>query len=233
MKSLFVTGTDTDAGKTWISCLLIRQLTAPAVRVAAYKPACSGADTVDNTLRWNDIDALADTLGSDTDPAHICPQRFTAALAPNVAARQENRQIDEQLLLNGFRHWQTTADYLVVEGVGGLLCPLSDQTTVADLASAMKIPLLIVAANRLGVINHTALTIDAAEKRHLPIAAVVINETTASQSEDTTVLRNLNVQELHRICGHYPLFRCGHKSTQLEPVNPPATQLPSLTHLFK
>ena len=206
---LFVTGTDTGVGKTHVTCLIVRQLLAAGVRVAAYKPACSGAvvqhdgqspdekdpvsiNRVDTSRssreaattvrgpqrtipRWDDIDRLyAATSGIWPDDT-ICPQRFVAPLAPPVAARLEGRSVDTRLLVDGAYRF-SNADVLLIEGAGGWLSPLADETTVADLAIELNAPVLIVARAGLGTINHTLLTVEAVRSRGLIVAGVILNE---------------------------------------------------------
>ncbi|HUG93185.1 MAG TPA: dethiobiotin synthase [Planctomycetaceae bacterium] len=189
-RGLFITGTDTGVGKTWVAALLARELRAQGLTVGAYKPAATGACTdPDGRLRWQDVDALAAVLGGTWDPARICPQRFIAPLAPPVAARGEGRSVDRDLLVRGAAWWSGQVEVLLIEGVGGLLCPLTDGETVADLAAGLRLPLLVVARQALGTINHTLLTIEAARGRGLAIAGVILNEV-APASGDPSVATN-------------------------------------------
>lgn len=177
MRGLFITGTDTGVGKTMVAATIIRTLRESGHRVGAYKPVCSGAEVgEDGAPVWTDIQALAAALGDDVPLEKICPQRFAAPLAPPAAAALEGRRVDEPGLSAGVDSWRASAEILVVEGVGGLLCPLSDASTVADFAGRLGFPLVIVAALRLGAINQTLLTIEVARGRKLPIAGVLLNQ---------------------------------------------------------
>lgn len=172
MQGLFFTGTDTGIGKTWVTSIAARHLSAQGVAVGVYKPTASGVEDG----RWADVVALAEAVGGGFPEERICPQRFAAPLAPPEAARQENRTVDPVLLRTGTEWWEKQVEVLLVEGVGGLLCPLTDTETIADLAADLAWPLVIVARNSLGTINHTLLTIDAARNRDLEIAGVVLNQ---------------------------------------------------------
>src|SRR5690606_6781856 len=110
------------------------------------KPVCSGGvpDGAGGIV-WDDVRSLASAVGNAFPDDRICPQRFLAPLAPPVAARREGRRVDADLLRQGARWWQGRVDLLLVEGVGGLLCPLPDDETVADLAGDLGWPLIIVA----------------------------------------------------------------------------------------
>ncbi|MEX1098081.1 MAG: dethiobiotin synthase [Planctomycetales bacterium] len=190
---LFVTGTDTGVGKTYLTALVVRALREAGVRVGACKPACSGAATdAAGMTRWEDIAALSDALGGEFSDELICPQRFLAPLAPPVAARVEGKSVDARLLRDCVARWGERVDVLLVEGVGGLLCPLTERETVADLAADLGYPLVIVGRLGLGTINHTLLTVEAARARTLPIAGIVLSETappprhgTAPSAEET------------------------------------------------
>jgi len=191
MHTIFVTGTDTNVGKTYVSCLLIRKLRAGGRAIGAYKPVCSGAE-FDATGRpfWSDIEALRSAAGAELPLDFICPQRFLAAAAPNVAAELEGSTVSNDLLLNGFTRWKTRVDGLIVEGAGGVFCPLSDQITVLDLATQIQAPVIVVAANRLGVISHTRLTVDRLHQSGLDVAAVILNETQVTDTADPAISTN-------------------------------------------
>lgn len=175
-RGLFVTGTDTNVGKTHIATMIIRDLRVGGHRVGAYKPACSGAITDCTGVRWDDLERLRSALGTDVPDDLICPQRFLAPLAPTMAAQAEGRQVDFDLLIQGANRWHPHADLLIVEGAGGLLAPVAEAKTVADLALALEYPLIIVARCGLGTINHTLLTVEAAQLRGLSVAGVVLNQ---------------------------------------------------------
>lgn len=172
---IFITGIDTGVGKTHVTCLLARELIAKGHSVGIYKPACSGADRTDPlNPRWLDLEQLSEALGNRFPLDWICPQRFQAPLAPPEAARLEGRGVDEQLLVSGIDVWRGEVEMVLVEGVGGWLCPLTDHSTIADLARKLAFPVLVVAANRLGMINHTLLTLQSITFLGLsPLAAVV------------------------------------------------------------
>ena len=106
----------------------------------------------------------------------VCPQRFRAPLAPPVAARQEGRTVDSELLRRGADWWRDRADVLVVDGAGGLLSPLTQTESVADLARDLGFPLILVARPGLGTINHTLLTVQVLRAAKVRVAGVVINQ---------------------------------------------------------
>lgn len=195
---LFVTGTDTEVGKTYVTALIAHSLRKEGVRVGAYKPVCSGGETgLDGRLVWPDIETLAEAIDGRDATERICPQRFVAPLAPPVAARLEDRSIDADLLRRGRDWWNDRADFLLVEGVGGLLCPLTEEETVADLAADLGYPLIVVARLGLGTINHTLLTVEVAQSRGLKVAGIVLNEIVPNPEDRAT---QTNPREIARRC---------------------------------
>lgn len=169
---LFVIGTDTEVGKTFVSCQLARLLVARGVRVGVYKPVASGS----SEPHASDAELLQAAAGQACEIQHVCPQQFAAPLAPPIAASLEGREVDESLLLSGANWWLGRCDLLLIEGAGGALSPISKQLTVLDLAVQFAYPLLLVVADRLGAVNHTLLTLEVAEKRGLRVEAVVMNK---------------------------------------------------------
>lgn len=190
MRGLFITGTDTGVGKTYVACEVVRELREAGHRVGVLKPACSGALLdADGQPHWDDLDRLRSVLGRDVPGDRICPQRFLAPLAPPVAAQQEGRSVEVDAIQRSFDAWQSECDILIVEGAGGVLCPLTDQLNMADLADRFDLPLLIVARLGLGTINHTLLTVEAARQRRLPVAGIIFNEPLAS-ADDLSMATN-------------------------------------------
>lgn len=159
---LFVTGTDTGVGKTYVAALIARQLRAAGRKVGVYKPAASGCPPQAGGLQCPDAEALWEAAGRPGTLSAVCPQVFRAALAPHLAAEAEGRRLDHQLLEDGFRHWQERSEVVVVEGAGGLFSPLGDDLYVADLAHRFGLPLVVVSRNVLGTINQTVQTLIAA-----------------------------------------------------------------------
>lgn len=203
MLGLFITGTDTGVGKTQAACLIARQAAARGLRVGAYKPVCSGAEfEASGQPAWDDIQRLHSAINVPATINDICPQRFLAPLAPPLAAREEQRSIDAAQLRNGISIWRDRVDLLLVEGAGGLFCPLTETQTFAEFAVDVGFPILIVARPSLGTINHTLLTIAAARAHRLHIAGVIFCETTTA-SDDPSV--PTNAAEIERRSG-IPVF---------------------------
>ncbi len=189
---LFITGTDTEVGKTYVAALIARALTAAGRKVGVYKPAASGCRRDGNVLVSNDAIALWEAAGRPGELDRVCPQRFLAPLAPHLAARAEGKCIDAALLRNGIEYWQQRSEIVLVEGVGGLLSPIGEEDYVADLAEQFALPLVVVSKNILGTINATLQTLVTAAtfRDGLEIAGVVLNNPTPPPSDDASLETN-------------------------------------------
>lgn len=164
-KTLFFAGTDTDVGKTYVASLAAKSLHHSGVRVGVYKPVASGCTIQEGQLVASDAQQLWQAAGKPRSLDDVCPQKFVAAVAPNVAARAEGRAVDREWLLSGANAWREHCDVLIVEGAGGLLSPLADGLLNIDFYKRLRpAELVIVAANRLGVIHQTLSTCAAAKQ---------------------------------------------------------------------
>jgi dethiobiotin synthetase len=168
---IFVTGTDTGVGKTLVSVALITAFRKAALKVGTMKPIETGVGE-DGPL---DAIALRDAAGSTAPLSTICPQQFALPAAPNAAASAEGREVDLDQIDAAYETLAKGRDLMVVEGAGGLLVPIRDDWTMAELAHSLDLPLLVVARASLGTINHTALTLEVAASKRLPVLGVIIS----------------------------------------------------------
>jgi dethiobiotin synthetase len=210
---LFITGTDTGVGKTYVTARIAEALVASGRQVGVYKPVASGC-----SAGGADPDILWRAAGRPGRKERVCPQTFTAALAPHQAARQEGKAVDPDLLRRGVRYWQERSDIVLVEGVGGLLSPVTEQEYVADLACDFGYPLVVVAPNVLGVINQTLQTLvtAAAFRDGLSVAGVVLNE--AGLDGEGDLSRKTNREELITRCVPPVLAYLARDATAFEPI---------------
>ncbi|HUR85353.1 MAG TPA: dethiobiotin synthase [Solirubrobacteraceae bacterium] len=170
-RGIFVTGTDTGAGKTVVAAAIVAALRASGVRVAAHKPVVTGSD--EPAGAWPaDHELLAAAAG--VSAGEVCPRTFGPAVSPHLAAELAGASLDFDALVRTARAAGAGADALVVEGVGGLLVPLDATHDVRDLAVALGLALVIAARPGLGTINHSLLTIEAARAAGLDVRAVVL-----------------------------------------------------------
>jgi dethiobiotin synthetase len=197
---LFITGTDTGVGKTYITAMIARELVKAGKRVGVYKPVASGCHAdASGRLISDDAVALWEAAGRPGDLDRVCPQRFLAPLSPYRAASIEGREIDAELLRSGLDYWQAESDIVLVEGIGGLMCPLGEDEYVADLAEEFGYPLIIVARNALGAVSQTlsALIVAATFRDGLEVAGVILNE---AQPDPADVSVRTNPTDLTARC---------------------------------
>jgi dethiobiotin synthetase len=177
VRGLFVTGTGTGVGKTVLSASLLAAMVAAGERVRAHKPVVTGLDERPVTGAWPpDHVLLASVAG--LQPEEVAPLRYRPAVSPHLAARLAGETIDPDDLIARARATTKAAveaeSMLIVEGVGGLMVPLTEELTVRDLAVALGLPMLIAAEPGLGTISHTLLTLEAARAVGLDVRAVVL-----------------------------------------------------------
>ena len=175
--SCFVTGTDTEIGKTLVSAAILHKLVASGQRACGMKPIAAGATPgVDGLLHNEDADMLA-AAGNVHLPQRITtPYMFAEPAAPHIVAARAGVTIDAATIIAAFAEIQAASDAVVVEGVGGFHVPLGDDFDTADLAAQLNLPVVLVVGVRLGCISHALLTVEAVVRRGLVIAGWVANE---------------------------------------------------------
>ena len=179
MRGLFITGTDTGVGKTFVSCALARGLRAAGVDVGVMKPIETGVPAEGP----EDARALRLAAGAEDPLDLICPVRFSLPASPEAAARAEQRTASIEAVREAFASLARRHPFMLVEGAGGLLVPIDAHSDMADLARELDLPLLLVSRAGLGTVNHTRLSLEAAEARGLDVFGVVISHSTADESE--------------------------------------------------
>ncbi|GAB2881319.1 dethiobiotin synthase [Uliginosibacterium flavum] len=171
----FLTGTDTEIGKTFASCALLHAWRAQGLSAVGYKPVAAGAELLDGT--WSNADARQ--LQSASSPGfsltQINPLCLRAAIAPHLAAQLEARPITLAPILQGFAQLRPQAERIVVEGVGGFRVPLGKDFDSADLALELGLPVILVVGLRLGCINHALLSFEAIAARGLSLVGWIGN----------------------------------------------------------
>ena len=172
---LFVTGTDTGVGKSLVAVGLMERLRAAGLSVAGFKPVAAGCDRTGDGLRNEDALALQ-TAGSLPLPYQtVNPYAFEPPIAPHIAAAEAGVEVTVERLVERYAELRGQADTVVVEGAGGWLVPLNERETLADLAVALELPVVLVVAIRLGCLNHALLTAEAIRARGLPLHGWVAN----------------------------------------------------------
>ena len=207
----FITGSDTDVGKTYIACELIQQLRNLDQKLETRKPVESGCD-IGEPAELIPADALKLQAANNNLETieRIAAYRFKAALAPPRAASLEGHHLQIDELLNACS-LDNSDHLLIVEGAGGFYSPLAQNALNADLASLLQLAVIIVINDRIGAVNQALMTIQAVESRHLPVAAIIMNQLNAEIAKDMD-----NCEDLRNHCD-YPVFRCRYNQ-KLETV---------------
>lgn len=192
-KKIFITGTDTGVGKTFVASAIAGVLRNGGIDVGVMKPVETGCVEEDGALVPADALKLKEASGSGDAMDLVNPYRFAAPLAPSVAASLEEREIRIEKIAEAFNVISQRHDFIIVEGAGGLMVPLTESETFADLAASLNIPIVIVAPSRLGVINHTLLTVEAARKRGIEVSGIILNNPAPPHGWDLSGERNAEV----------------------------------------
>lgn len=171
-KSIFITGTDTEVGKTVVTATVASCIKSSGKKVAAMKPIQTGTD-VQEIL---DIEFIYRVLGEDYIIDDVCPYRFANPLSPKLASEISGDEINIKNILSSFRVLYEKYEHVIVEGAGGIMAPIKSDYFISDLISDLDIPVIIVARPDLGTINHTLLTVEYAKNKGLKLLGVIINK---------------------------------------------------------
>jgi len=181
MRSIFITGTDTGVGKTFVCALLLKFLRQEGIAAGYQKWVCTGDETMSADLQY-----CLKHAGIAINPAEVelqVPYRFRFPASPHLAASLENQTIDPESIVAKYNELGHYYDILVVEGVGGLLVPLRTDLLLADLLAGLRPQTLVVARSGLGTINHSLLTLEALRSRKIPVLGVVFSDSSPNEEE--------------------------------------------------
>jgi dethiobiotin synthetase len=188
----FITGTDTEVGKTLLSGALILKLREAGIGAIGFKPVVAGTYIDSNGQKLNeDLETLRIASGLDSQEPSLCPYVLNEAAAPHLVAKKNGVYLDSSIILGDLHSLSQQFEVVVVEGAGGFLVPLNEQEDLGDLSQAMDLPVILVVGMRLGCINHALLTCEAIVSRQLTIAGWVAN----TLSEEMPLLEE-NIQTL-------------------------------------
>ena len=179
-QGFFVTGTDTEVGKTLVAGALIVKLQSMGLKAIGYKPVIAGMHTIDGNWINDDIETLlmvSQQAMPELSASDICPYFLKDAAAPHLVAEKEGIKLEMDVMIRQYRSLQEKSDTLVVEGAGGFLVPIDEESTLGDFAKVINLPVIMVVNIKLGCINHALLTAEAIERRGLPVFAWVANST--------------------------------------------------------
>jgi dethiobiotin synthetase len=210
----FVTGTDTDIGKTYISSLIVKYFMS--FGSATYlKPVQTGCSMVDSVLRAPDFDYVyqqTSCMLSENLSDHV-PYCFEPACSPHLAAQMASSTIDFVAIRKSFDRLAEKAETVIVEGAGGIYAPLGNNSFVIDLIKFLKLPVLLVTSPHLGTLNHTILTIKALQNSTIPIAGVIVNN---SRNTPVDFIYKDNIKLLKTFSHPYPFLEVSHGATDAD-----------------
>ena len=182
-KGIFVTATDTEAGKTYVSCQIVKALKASGINAGAFKPFSTG--------NRNDAKALIKASGMAEKPETVTPVFFKNPMSPYGASLLEKKSFNFKTVDKGFKYFTDKYDFTVVEGVGGLLVPLKKDFFVNDLIRRLRLPVIVVARFGLGTLNHTLLTVDKLRRDNAAIAGIIFSG--KKDAKDISVKTNADI----------------------------------------
>lgn len=194
---ILITGTDTGVGKTIVAAALAAQFKKSGYNVGVMKPVQTGCIYRRGELIATDARFLRQAAGIDDPMEWVCPYRFRTPAAPMVAAHYERKTIDLERIREAYENLAARHRVVVVEGIGGLLTPIKPTVSVLDLALYLKLPLIVVASNRLGTLNHTLLTIRWAQHAGARVLGIILN---CPRPSVHGIAEKTNAQVISRLC---------------------------------
>ncbi len=174
-RGIFITGTDTGVGKTVATAVLARILRSRGIRVGVMKPVTSGCAVVDGQLVSDDAELLKWASAAGAPDKDISPYLLKAPLAPSVAASMDGTRICFDTIVEAYERLAVTHDFILVEGAGGLMVPLTGNLMVSDLIGCLRLPALIISRPDLGTVNHTLMTCFCAKQTGIEVKGIIVN----------------------------------------------------------
>ena len=176
MYTYFITGTDTNIGKTVITCSLIAKLIEKGFRVGGMKPVAAGCHMEDGYMISDDVKKIVEVSNVNLNINEINPYQFEPPIAPHISFKKNKKDIDIHLIKKHLRSFETEMDYLFIEGVGGYAVPLTENFSTADLIKALDVPIILVVGMKLGCINHALLTVESILNKKQKLSGWVANQ---------------------------------------------------------
>jgi dethiobiotin synthetase len=192
--ALFITGTDTEVGKTLVTGLLARLLTEKGIKTITQKWVQTGCTGVSKDIAMHMKLMAGDAKRMEKYLSDMAPYVLEFPSSPHLAASLEKRHIDAGRIEDSFRRLAEDFDFVLVEGTGGVMVPLNDEEMIVDIVKRLRLKVLVVAENRLGAINQTLLTVEALKERNLKIAGIVFNRV-SEKGHEIVLKDNIRIVE--------------------------------------
>ena len=222
-RGIFITGTDTGVGKTMVSAALAMALKKQGCQVGVMKPVETGVTASSHSQ--SDAAKLRDATQNTASLETVSPYQFTAPLAPLAAAQAEQSTIDLRMIRKAYRLLAGRCDYMVVEGAGGVLVPITPRCDIIDLIAQLQLPVVIVGRSGLGGINHARLTITALRQRQIPIIALVLNRIDPVKTKTARIQEQSTIDLLREQAGVPVLGPIPYQSNAAQHFRQTAIQL--------
>lgn len=206
MDSLFVTGTDTDVGKTYVAAGLAACLRKMGVDVGVMKPFAAGTAQKKGYMS-EDVEVLSNAAGVSDDEGLVNPQFFPIPASPYTAWKNLKTRPKVSTVLSSFKKLQKLHDVVLVEGIGGLMTPILRDYFVADLIKEMRIPAVIVTRSRIGTVNHTVMTCRMCKRFRIPLRGIIINDFDGAGYPAKELARDLQDLTGIRVLGSVPFIK--------------------------
>ena len=203
-RGIFITGTDTDVGKTTVALGLMAALKNKGVAVAAFKPVSAGCIQTENGLRNDDALQLMQQASVELPYDTVNPYAFEPAIAPHIAADEQNIEMNIDTLVQTYKKIAAEVDVVIVEGAGGWLVPLNETQTMADVAKALKLDVIQVVGLKLGCLNHALLTVENITARGLTQIGWATNQCTSDMPYQEDNIQSLQQRLPNTFLGNIP-----------------------------
>ena len=205
MQSYFVTGTDTDVGKTYVSAILLKAASEAGKQTVGYKPVSAGCEEINGRLVNEDASQLLANSSLPVTQNEVNPIAFVPPVAPHIAAQETGVTISSQTIVAGYTHLKgMSPDLLIMEGAGGWRLPLGDKRYLSDIVKQLQLDVIIVVGMRLGCLNHALLTAEAVQRDGLNIKGWIANQLDPDMPRYTENLATLKAEMPAPFLGEIP-----------------------------
>ncbi|MDY2986619.1 MAG: dethiobiotin synthase [Peptoniphilus sp.] len=213
MKGLFIVGTDTDIGKTYVTALLLKKMLEVGMNAIYYKGALSGAELVDGKLVPGDATYVKEIAGIEESVENLVPYVYETAVSPHLAAQIEGNAVELGKVVEGYKRLSEKYDYVVMEGSGGIICPISygeNTLMLEDFITELNLPSVLIADAGLGTINHTFLTVYYMKQKGLELKGIILN------NYDGSLMQGDNLKMIEELTGVPVIAKVEYGSADLD-----------------
>ncbi|ACD22651.1 ATP-dependent dethiobiotin synthetase BioD [Clostridium botulinum] len=212
-KGVFITATNTDIGKTYITALIVKKLREANINCGYYKAALSGAEIINNNIVAGDAKYVYNVANIKGNPNECVSYIFKQAVSPHLAAKLNNVHISMDKIVADFNYRCNEHDYITVEGSGGIICPIyydKEKIMLTDIIKKLKIPIILVSPSGLGSINGTILTLEYIKKHNLVVNSIILN------NYDKSNIIHIDNKRILEEMTNLPVYTCEQYSEDID-----------------